>query len=86
MKKVKTTVREPDMRAEYDFRGGVRGKYAARCAVGTNVVLLEPDVAELFPDSRTVNDALRALVAIVDRRRRRKARPAPATARKARRS
>ena len=86
MKKVKTTVLEPDMRAEYDFRGGVRGKYAARYAEGTNVVLLEPDVAELFPDSRTVNDALRALVAIVDRRRRRKARPAPATARKARRS
>ena len=86
MKNVKTTVREPDMRAEYDFRGGVRGKYAARYAEGTNVVLLEPDVAELFPDSRTVNDALRALVAIVNRRRRRKARPAPATARKARRS
>ncbi len=86
MKKVKPTVREPHMRAEYDFRGGVRGKNAARYADGTNVVLLEPDVAELFPDSRTVNDALRALVAIVDRRRRRKARPAPATARKARRS
>ena len=86
MKKVKTTVREPDMRAEYDFRGGVRGKYAARYADGTNVVLLEPDVAELFPDSRTVNDALRALVAIVDRRKLRKVRPAPAMARKARRS
>ena len=86
MTKVKTTVREPDMRAEYDFRGGVRGKYAARYAEGTNVVLLEPDVAELFPDSRTVNDALRALVAIANRRRRRKARPAPAMTRKARRS
>jgi hypothetical protein len=70
VKKVKTTVREPDTQAEYDFRGGVRGKYAARYAEGTNVVLLDPDVAELFPDSRTVNDALRALVAIASRRRR----------------
>ena len=71
MKKVKTTV---------------RGKYAARYVEGTNVVLLESDVAELFPDSRTVNDALRALVAIADRRKLRKVRPAPAVARKARRS
>jgi hypothetical protein len=84
MKKVKTTLREPDMRAEYDFRGGVLGKYAARYAEGSNVVVLEPDVAELFPDSRTVNDALRALVAIASRRRRRK--PTAATARKIRRS
>ena len=86
MRKVKTTVREPDMQAEYDFRGGVRGKYAARYAEGSNVVVLEPDVAELFPDSRTVNDALRALVAIVNRRKERKPRGATATARKARRS
>lgn len=84
MKKVKTTVRERDMRAEYDFRGGVRGKYAVRYAEGTNVVLLEPDVAALFPDSRSVNDALRALVAIASRRRRRK--PSGETGRKARRS
>jgi hypothetical protein len=78
MKKVKTTVREPDIRAEYDFRGGVRGKYAARYADGTNVVLLEPDVAELFPDSRAVNDALRALVVIANRLGRPKARAATA--------
>ena len=84
MKKVKTTMREPDMRAQYDFRGAVRGKYAARYAEGTNVVLLEPDVAELFPDSRAVNDALRALVAIASRRRRRK--PTGEPGRKARRS
>lgn len=74
--KVKTT--------EYDFRGGVRGKYAARYAEGTNVVLLESDVAELFPDSRAVNEALRALIAIVNRRHRPKTRTA--TSRKARRS
>ena len=39
-----------EMRPEYDFRGGVRGKYAERYARGTNVVLLDPDVGEVFPD------------------------------------
>jgi hypothetical protein len=48
------------MLPEYDFRNGVRGKYAARYAAGTNVVLLDPDVAKLFPDSESVNRALRA--------------------------
>lgn len=52
----------PDQpQAEYDFAGGVRGKYAARFAQGSNLVLLEPDVAQRFPDSRSVNEALRAL-------------------------
>jgi hypothetical protein len=49
------------MRPEYDFSHAVRGVTAARYAQGTNVVLLEPDVAELFPDSRAVNEALRTL-------------------------
>jgi hypothetical protein len=84
MKKVKTTVREPEMLAEYDFSGGVRGKYAARYAEGTNVVLLEPDVAEHFPDSRSVNEALRALVSIVTRYPRHKTKAA--TPRKNRRA
>ena len=44
---------------EFDFKGGVRGKYATRVASG-NVVVLEPDVASVFPDSRAVNGALRA--------------------------
>ena len=70
MKKVKTEVREPEMRAEYDFRGGVRGKYAARFARGTNIVILEPDVAARFPDAKAVNDALRALAAVADRKAR----------------
>ena len=47
------------MRPEYDLRGGVRGKYCRRYRQGTNVVLLEPDVARLFRDSATVNEALR---------------------------
>lgn len=47
---------------DIDFSGGVRGKYAARYAAGTNVVVLSPDVAEVFPDSLAVNEALRTLV------------------------
>ena len=68
MKKAKTEIREPGMRAEYDFRGGVRGKYAERFAKGTNIVILDPDVAKRFPDSKSVNDALRALTAVADRK------------------
>ena len=48
------------MRAEYDFSGGVRGKSASRFAKGTIMVVLDPDVAEIFPDPRSVNKALRA--------------------------
>jgi len=49
---------------EYDFSKGVRGKYAKRYAAGTNVVVLLPDVAEVFPDSESVNEALRVLLKI----------------------
>lgn len=47
---------------KYDFKGGVRGKYAARYAKGSNVVVLSPDVAKIFPDSTSANRALRAFV------------------------
>ena len=50
------------MRAEYDFSGGVRGEYASRYARGSNVVVLEPDVAEAFPTARAVNAALRKVL------------------------
>jgi len=49
------------MRAEYEFRDGVRGKYAQRYAEGSNVVVLDPDVAEHFKTSKDVNRALREL-------------------------
>ena len=49
---------------EYDFSKGVRGKYAKRYAQGTNVVVLAPDVAAVFPDADSVNEALRTLVHI----------------------
>jgi hypothetical protein len=66
MRKSKDVKGDPDLLAEYDFRGGVRGKYAERFASGTNLVLLEPDVARSFPDARTVNEALRALLRLQD--------------------
>ena len=59
------------MLEEYDFSKGVRGKYAKRYAEGTNVVLLDPDVAEFFPDHDTVNDALRSLVKVIKKRQNR---------------
>ena len=57
--KKSSSSREPELRKEYDFKGGVRGKYAARYAEGSNVVVLEPDVAKAFPDAAAVNEALR---------------------------
>ena len=51
--------RDVPMRAEYDFSGAVRNKYAKRFAAGSNVVVLEPDVAQAFPTAKAVNAALR---------------------------
>ena len=56
-----------DMRPEYDFSGGVRGKFYKEYVKGTNVVLLDPDVAEVFPDSQTVNEVLRVLAQLAKR-------------------
>lgn len=56
---------DDDLRSEYDesvLRDGVRGKYYEKYRQGTNLVLLEPDVAKAFPDARTVNEALRMLM------------------------
>ncbi|HET9712903.1 MAG TPA: hypothetical protein VFP64_13500, partial [Pyrinomonadaceae bacterium] len=56
---------EENLRPEYDFGklpGHVRGKYAERYREGTNLVLLDPDVAAAFPDAKAVNDALRLLL------------------------
>ena len=56
------------LRPGYDFSHGIRGKHAARYAAGTNVVVLEPDVAETFATAAEVNDALRALAGVISRR------------------
>jgi hypothetical protein len=72
VKKGRAKVETGEMQSEYDFSGGVRGKYASRFAKGSALVLLEPDVAQMFPDARSVNDALRALASIIRARLRKK--------------
>ena len=52
---------DPDMLDEYDFSEGIRGKYAERYFVDHNLIQLDDDVAKMFPDAKSVNDALRAL-------------------------
>lgn len=57
--------RTDDLRSEYNFatmKGGVRGKYADRVRAGSNIVLLEPEIAKAFPTDDAVNDALRTLL------------------------
>lgn len=56
------------MREEYDFSTGVRGKYAKRFSKGTNLIVLDPDVAKVFKDSKDVNNVLRALAKIAIRK------------------
>ena len=65
MEKEPNNSSDPDMLEEYDFTKGGRGKYAQRYAAGSNVVVLDPDVAEVFPDSASANHALRALIDII---------------------
>jgi hypothetical protein len=55
----------PDMLSDYNFSGGVRGKYAKRYQEGSNVIVLDRDVAKVFHDRASVNNALRALVGII---------------------
>ncbi len=59
---------EDTMRPEYDFTEAVRGVTAARYAEGTNVVVIAPDVLDVFPDSASVNEALRALAPVIRHR------------------
>lgn len=56
--------KRPVMLPEYDFRHGVRGKYAKQYPAGSNVVVLSPDVAKVFRTSESVNEALRTLVRV----------------------
>lgn len=74
------------MRREYDFSHGVRGATAARYAQGVNIVVVDPEVRDVFPDSAAVNKALHALAPLLreqqgrDARRRRNRRPPEAAA------
>ena len=67
MKKMR---KDPDMLEGYDFSKGVQGKYSKRYSEGTNVVVIEPDVAKIFPDHDSVNQALRSLAEIIKHQKR----------------
>ena len=60
-----TNIPDDEILPEYSLKGGDRGKYAARYAAGTNLVRLDADVAAVFPDSDSVNRALRAIAGII---------------------
>jgi len=70
MKKKYTSEMGDELRPEYDLhellKGGVRGKYVARYRAGTNLVLLDPDVAKAFPDEDAVNEALRLVIRLIE--------------------
>lgn len=84
MKKESTAKQQDDLRKEYDLsqlKGAVRGKYYSQATAGTNLVLIEPDLATFFPDSAAVNRALRVLAEAaqtVASPKRRRTRPTPA--------
>ncbi|MBN1483820.1 MAG: hypothetical protein JXA37_03790 [Chloroflexia bacterium] len=70
MKKKLASEMDDELRPEYDMRellqGGVRGKYVDRYRAGTNLVLLDPDVAQAFPDETAVNEALRLVMRLTE--------------------
>ncbi|KZL50685.1 hypothetical protein [Nodularia spumigena] len=70
MKKEVENEMEDELRPEYDFaqmKGEIRGKYVERYRTGTNLVLLDPDVAQAFPNDEAVNEALRLLIQVAQR-------------------
>ncbi len=67
MRKTPKPTPTPRRKKEYDFSGGVRGKYAERSVEGTDLARIDPDLAVRFPDSESVNRALRGLVDIAER-------------------
>ena len=68
MKQMKKAIADDEILPEYDFSGGVRGKYYRRYKEGTNIVVLAPDVAEAFPNASAVNEALRLLLKLARER------------------
>ena len=73
MRKKASKRRRPDdsdtLRPEYDFSGGARGATAARFRQGTNVIVVDADLLDVFPDGKSVNEALRALAGVIRRAR-----------------
>ena len=66
---MKRMQKDADLLEEYDFSKGVQGKYARRYAEGTNVIVIDPDVAKYFPDNDSVNQALRSLAEIIKKQK-----------------
>jgi len=64
---------DPDMLEEYDFSKGLRGKYSNRYAAGSNVVVIDSDLSEFFPDNESVNQALRSIVDIIKKKEKKSA-------------
>ncbi len=75
MRRARSKRQPEEMLPEYDFSRGLRGKYAGRFTPDTIMVVLDPDVGEVFPDSESANKALRAVGEIVRDRARKKANP-----------
>jgi len=67
MKKARNSKADREILPEYEFRRGVRGKYAQRYAEGSNIVVLPPDLAKAFPTSEAVHEALRACLALAEK-------------------
>ena len=72
---------DDEMRPEYDFTDAVRGKYYQRYRASSNIIVLDPDVSQVFPNSVAVNQALRLLVAVARKRVAASTRPGRATGR-----
>ena len=70
MKEKPMKKQDDDMLEEYDFSKGIRGKYAKKYAEGSNVVVIEPEIAKEFPDAESVNEALKYLMLIIKKHKR----------------
>jgi len=75
MNRTKKAVADDEILSEYDFSAGVRGKYYQSYRQGSNIVLLDHDIAEAFPDAAAVNEALRMLIKLARKRVRTAAKP-----------
>ena len=65
MKNLEVMENDPDMLKEYDFSKGIRGKYAAAYREGCNIIVLDPDLSDVFPDSDSVNHILRPIAELI---------------------
>ncbi len=69
---MKKMQKDPDIMQEYDFSNGVQGKYIKKYDEGSNVIVIDPDVAKYFPDHDSVNYALRSLTEIIKKQKKQK--------------